>query len=273
MKHRAPAPAPAPALARAPAPARAPLRLLAFAALSAVLVAACGGSPKPASPAPRPEAAASATLPKGDDAPPPPAGPAKTAVDHHREFMGGCAKKAVNSPDYCECAWDEFRKVFTDDEMNAGDMPAAKLEKVKTQVLGACASKIPEETIKDGFAKGCIGKNPEMKTYCDCTWSEFRKRFSAAELGDEGTVASERFVTARTPVVKACAAKMPESVSKEAFMKGCAKDPSATTFCGCAWKELRKSASPAEIEAGTFDQKATFAKVEKSCGKLRPATK
>ena len=43
--------------------------------------------------------------------------------------------------------------------MNAGDMPAAKLDKVKAQVLGACASKIPEEIVKDGFAKGCVGKN------------------------------------------------------------------------------------------------------------------
>ena len=199
-----------------------------------------------------------------------PAAPVKTAADHHRDFMGGCAKKAVNSPDYCECAWGEFRKAFTDEEMSAGDMPAAKLDKVKSQVIGACASKIPEETVKDGFTKGCVGKNPEMKSYCDCTWTEFRKRFSAAELGDEGTVASDRFVAARIPVVKVCGNKMPESVSKEAFMKGCAKAEAAEKFCGCAWKELRKQASPAEIESGTFDQKAIFGQVEKSCGKLRP---
>jgi hypothetical protein len=202
----------------------------------------------------------------GAGAPP----PGKTAADHHREFMGGCAKKAVNSPDYCECAWGEFRKAFTDEEMSAGDMPAARLDKVKGQVVGACASKIPEENVKDGFEKGCIGKNPEMRSFCECTWTEFRKRFSAAELGDEGTVASERFVAARVPVVKTCGNKMPESVSKEAFMKGCAKAEAAEKFCGCAWKELRKQASPAEIEAGTFDQKSIFGQVEKSCGKLRP---
>jgi hypothetical protein len=112
-----------------------------------------------------------------------------------------------------------------------------------------------------------------MKSYCECTWTEFRKRFSPAELSDEGIVHDERFLTARTPVVKACGNKMPESVSKDAFMKGCAKDPSADKFCGCAWKELRKQASPAEIEAGTFEQKTAFAQVEKSCGKLRPSMK
>jgi hypothetical protein len=240
---------------------------------SAVSIAACGGSPggrPPLGPNTDPTVAAAPT------APPPPSAtaatpPVKTAADHHREFMGGCAKKAVNSPDYCECAWGEFRKAFTDDEMNAGDMPAAKLDKLKGQVAGACASKIPEATVKEGFSNGCAGSNADMKPYCDCTYTEFRKRFSAAELGDEGTVASERFIAARTPVVKACGNKMPESVSKDAFMKGCAKDPSTDKFCGCAWKELRKQASPAEIESGTFDQKTVFAQVEKGCGKLRPA--
>jgi len=197
--------------------------------------------------------------------------PGKTAADHHREFMSGCAKKAQNSPDYCECAWGEFRKAFTDEEMTAGDMPAAKLEKVKSQVVGACSSKIPEEVVKEGFSKDCAGKNPDMKTYCDCTYTEFRKHFSAAELRDEATATSDRFVAARGPVTKACANKMPESVSREAFMKGCVKEPSSDKFCGCAWKELRKQASPAEIESGTFDQKTVFAQVDKSCGKLRPA--
>ncbi|MDB5214039.1 MAG: hypothetical protein JWO86_1966 [Myxococcaceae bacterium] len=236
---------------------------------SAVALAACGGSPAAKPPAPpAPSTAATSTPAPADTAP---AAPVKTAADHHREFMGGCAKKAVNSPDYCECAWGEFRKAFTEEEMNAGDMPAAKIEKLKAQVTGACASKIPEATVKEGFSKGCIGSNPDMKTYCDCTYTEFRKRFSPAELGDEATVSSERFIAARAPVVKACGNKMPESVSKDAFMKGCVKDPSTDKFCGCAWKELRKQASPAEIESGTFDQKTVFAQLEKSCGKLRPA--
>jgi hypothetical protein len=196
-------------------------RAVGLAGLSTALwVAACGGAPE-AKPVQASHVAAPATGGAGTAPPPapagtgaaPPAAPGKTAADHHRDFMGGCAKKAVNSPDYCECAWGEFRKAFTDEEMSAGDMPAAKLEKLKGQVAGACASKIPEETVKDGFEKSCIGKTPEMKPYCDCTWTEFRKRFSAAELGDEGTVSSERFLAARAPVVKACGNKMPESVS------------------------------------------------------------
>ena len=250
---------------------------LAFVVLSSsVAIAACGGAypakaPAPPGPTTTGPVATAPAAPPASTTPAPPALPAKTATDHHREFMGGCAKKAVNSPDYCECAWGEFRKAFTDDEMNAGEMPAVKLDKLKGQVASACASKIPESTVKEGFSNGCVGSNSDMKPYCDCTYTEFRKRFSAAELGDEATVTSERFIAARTPVVKACGNKMPESVSKDAFMKGCAKDPSTDKFCGCAWKELRKQASPAEIESGTFDQKTVFAQVEKSCGKLRPA--
>ena len=114
--------------------------LLALAA-PAVALAACGGAPPPPSP-PAAPAPAAAPPPAAAPAPAPSAAAAstKTAADHHRDFMAGCAKKAVNSPDYCECAWGEFRKAFTEDEMAAGDLPPPKLEKVKGQVLGACAS-------------------------------------------------------------------------------------------------------------------------------------
>ena len=231
---------------------------------------ACGGPPPPPPATAAPPPASAGTKPD-EPATTKPSVPVKTAAEHHREFMAGCAKKAINSPDYCECAWGEFRKAFTDEEMSAGDMPPPKLEKVKGQVLGACASKIPEDNVRADFGRACVGTKPELKPYCDCTWTEFRKRFSSAELNDEATVSSERFLSSRVPVVKACGNKMPETVSKEAFMKGCMKDPSVDKFCGCAWKELRKQASPAEIESGTFDQKTIFAQVDKTCGKLRPA--
>jgi len=237
-----------------------------------VVVTACGGS-SPNAAAPAAASTAPASQGSAGEAPaakaPTPA--TKTAADHHRDFMNGCMKKAVNSPDYCECAWSEIRKEFTDEELSASEIPPARLDRAKAQVVGACASKIPEENVKTGYDNGCQGGRPEMKAYCDCTWTEFRKRFSVAELGDDATVQGERFVAARTPVVKACAAKMPEGVAKEAFMKGCAKDPKAEAFCGCAWKELRKQVSAAEIEAAAFDQEKVFAQVEKGCGKLRPA--
>jgi len=253
--------------------------------LVAAVASACGGAPAPAADpakagapggvglgnAGAPDAAGKAGGPDKPAGDAPGKADGKTAADHKRDFMTGCAKKAVNSPDYCECAWGEFRKVFSDADMSAGDMPQEKLDKVKGQVMGACASKIPEDVIKQGYESGCTSGRPDMKTYCDCTWGEFRKRFSAAELGDDATVQSDRFLAARVPVVKACAAKMPEPVAKEAFMKGCASDPKAQPFCTCAWKELRKQVSAAEIEAASFDREKVMQGVEKGCGKLRPA--
>lgn len=240
-----------------------------------VVLAACGGgAPSIAPPTVTPTAKPDATGPEKSDPPSKPAGdPGKSSAQHKREFMTGCASKATNSPDYCECAWDEFRKIFTDDEMNQtmAELPKEKLERVKTQVASACSSKIPEELVKSGFDKGCIGDRQEMKPYCDCTWAEFRKRFSAAELSDEETVKGDRFLASRAPVVKACASKMNENVAKEMFNKGCSKDPKLEKFCACAWKELRKAAgSAAEVQAGLMEDAKMRSVLDKGCSKLRP---
>jgi hypothetical protein len=62
----------------------------------------------------------------------------------------------------------------------------------------------------------------------------------------------------------------PEDASRATFLKACATDDSASAFCECEWRELRKLASPAQIESGDFGQKAAFAKLDKGCSKLRP---
>jgi hypothetical protein len=53
-------------------------------------------------------------------------------------------------------------------------------------------------------------------------------------------------------------------------MKECLSSGKTKEYCECAWKELRKSASPADIEAGLFDRQAFTAAVEKSCGQIKP---
>jgi len=233
------------------------------------LVACGGGAPAGDPKAPGPGTAADANGDGGAARPRP--GSGKTAADNHRDFMTGCGKNAVNSPDYCECAWGEMRKLFTDEEMaEPGEMPPAKMQTLKAQVLGACSMKVPEEAVKTSYQGGCVGDRPELQSYCECTWTEFRKRFSAAELNDEGTIHGDRFLAARIPVVKACSPKMPEPAAREAFMKGCAADPKNAPFCTCGWKELRKQLSAAEIEVGAFEKEKVFATVDKACGKLRP---
>jgi len=133
-----------------------------------------------------------------------------TAADHHRKFMDGCMTKRASSPDFCECAWTEFRKIFTDEEMSAGDMRPEKVARLKGQVTGSCASMIPEAAARREWEAGCTSGNAAMKSYCDCTWTEFRKRFSAAELGDEATVHGDRFIAARVLVGKACDSLRPQ---------------------------------------------------------------
>ncbi len=238
------------------------------------LVAACGSAPAIAPPvtSPKSDGTPETTPPKTDAPPPKPEGSGKTTADFHREFMTGCASKAINSPDYCECAWDEFRKVFSEEEMGGTKdaLNPEKLQKMKAQVAGACANKIPESLVKGGYDKGCVADKKEMQAYCDCTWKAFRERFSPAELGDEETVKGDRFAAARGQVVKSCASKLPEPVAKDAFMKGCAKDPKAEKFCGCAWKELRKVASAAELNAGLIDDAKLRSTIDKPCSKLKP---
>ena len=235
--------------------------------LFAVALIACAGDPRPEPAAPDKNVE---IAPPRAATPAAPAKPKKTAAEHQHDFVGVCTRRSLNSPELCECAWGEFRKAFTDDDMDEGsELDRSKVDHVKALVLSSCASFVSEEMVRADFAKVCAGSKGDLKPYCDCTWTELRKKFSPAELSDETTVASERYRTTRGIVTKTCGNKMPESLSKEAFLRTCAKDPGDVQYCGCAWKELRKQASPGEIEAGAFDQKTVFAQFEKTCSKLR----
>lgn len=237
--------------------------IVAFGCMLGLMAVACGGS----TPAPQ-------TAPPVGQGTVPEEGAGQTMAarveEQHRTFVEGCSSKAAASGDYCECAWGETRKGLTDEEIVSGQRPdTSKLEKVRAGISSTCASKLPEEAVKQGFAAGCSGDRPDMQAYCDCSWTEYRKAFSPAELASDDVVRNERFLAARKSVVQACAAQMPESVAKEDFMNGCNRDAKAAAFCDCAWTELRKIANAGEIEAGTFDKATYAAKTDKACGKLR----
>lgn len=187
-----------------------------------------------------------------------------------RAFLDGCGKKTGNAPEYCQCAWDEFAKMFTEEEMKATDVPPEKLAEYKKALLTSCTAKIPEETIKAGYNKGCMSGRPDFGAYCECSYAELRKTFEPAELADEETIKSRRFNDAKNAAVKACAEHVPESAVRQSFMKGCVKEPALNKFCTCAWTELRKQVTPAELEAGAYEENVVFPKVEKVCGKHRP---
>ena len=189
---------------------------------------------------------------------------------HHRTFVNGCEKKPMTTPEYCECAWGEFRGMFSEEEMGGSEVAPGKLQQFKSTVARACIDKLPEETVKANYDKGCVAGRPEYGGYCDCTWAELRGTFTPGELADEETIKSLRFEKAKRAAVKACATQIPESTVKKSFMGGCAKDPALNKFCSCAWVELRKYVSPVELETGDYDEKTVFPLVEHACGKHRP---
>ncbi|MDB4944250.1 MAG: hypothetical protein JWP97_3784 [Labilithrix sp.] len=88
---------------------------------------------------------------------------------------------------------------------------------------------------------------------------------SSADASD----ASDQSRTADAAATDAAAPRKPEGVSQEVFLRACLREPGDDRYCGCVWKELRKQASPAELEAGTFGQATLFSQFERTCGKLR----
>lgn len=234
--------------------------------LGAVLAgAACGSTTSQSSSGDAPVATATAQ-PTASAAP---VVDEKRLAEHRQTFLGECQKGLPGAPEYCDCAWGEMAKSFTVEEMNADEIDPVKFKAFDVQVKKTCAAKIPEEVVRKGFLTGCVGDRTEMGGYCECTWTEFRKKFQAHEFTDEAFGKSATFQAERPAVVKTCGPKYPEASAKKAFMTGCAKDPKAEKFCSCAWTEVRKLAQPAEIDAGLLAD-GWQPKVEKTCGKLRP---
>jgi hypothetical protein len=248
-------------------------RAAAPAVLLALLVASCGGGQAAAPPSSEPHETVIGEAPAKPGAAGAAGAPRKTLVELKRDFMAGCTTKVPNAPDYCECGWEQMTKTFSEDEMNSSEENQPKLAQLKDRIEGTCQGKLPEDVIKASFVHGCLHEEARRGAYCDCTWTEFRKKFSAAELADDATVKSERFSAARRGSVKVCGAKMPEELARDAFAQACVKDPSLKPVCDCAWKTLRGEGSAAEIEAGLVEGEAVRAKIDKACGKLRPAQK
>jgi hypothetical protein len=242
------------------------LRSSSCAAIGALaLLLGCSGSGTQAPPPARPAASA-------EPAPAASGAPAKKKLDveaEHKEFNASCMEQTKGTTEYCDCAWTQVKAILGEDL--AGRDEPTKATKVRSEVARACSSKVSEAMVKDGYLQGCVGDRKETEAYCTCTWTEFRRQFSPGDMSDEQMVKTEKFASARKAVVKVCGTKMPENIAKEAFLKGCAKDASANDFCSCAWKEIRKLGSAAEIEAGLVDEGKMRSQTETVCGKLRPA--
>ncbi|MBI5534313.1 MAG: hypothetical protein HY898_16430 [Deltaproteobacteria bacterium] len=96
------------------------------------------------------------------------------------------------------------------------------------------------------FMSGC-SKSPDFKPYCDCAWGVFATAFSVAEMNKDD-LAQDKLNAVQKKTGQVCIDKMPESMVKEGFMKGCSQDnPGFKDYCECYWPELRKKFSIGEI--------------------------
>jgi hypothetical protein len=229
-------------------------------------LASCGSHPPPATSAPTAadsSGAAASTAPDSSSAAPgasaasPGGDGSKPSIESQREpFMRGCMKK-VQAPDYCECGFQQFREVFKDADLSQ-DAPDGdpRFKTLKERTVTACASKLPEDTVKGGFLTGCSGGDARKTPYCQCAWTSLRKGLSLVDfLSDfEG----QRFDDAKTTMVAACKGKFPDAVAKTEFLGACTKNnPAGATTCACIWKSLRAKYSTEQIAAGMADVKST----------------
>jgi hypothetical protein len=227
----------------------------------------CGSKPPPAPDAPAPAASAapadssSTTSTTAPGAAAPSAstassGDAPVSVDSQREpFMQGCMKK-VPSPDYCDCGFQQFRQLFSGSDMAKTQDDDPRFAQLQQATMQACASKLPEDTVKTSFLTGCTGGEPKKAAYCACAWPALRKTLSIADF--IGDFQGQRFDDAKSAMVKTCKGKFPTSVAKGEFMGACTKgDASAAGHCGCIWKKLTAKYSTEQIAAGMADVQST----------------
>jgi hypothetical protein len=214
-----------------------------------VTLAACGGAPGSA-PANAPAPAPTSADPAPSAAPTPKAGP---TIESQREpFMQSCMRE-VHAPDYCECAFGQFREVFQNADLSADlDNSDPRLAQLQEKTLAACASKLDEPTIKTNFMRGCTGDDAKKQSYCGCAWGALRKELSLTDFLGNGKDA--RFQAAQKSMVVACKGKLPAKVVKQEFMQGCtAKHPDGEARCACLWKKLAAKYSVEELAAGMVD--------------------
>jgi hypothetical protein len=231
---------------------------------------ACGGSPGGGA-GPEPAAATSAPRKNAERAPAAGDDGGAALAAHREEFMAACSRDLPNAPDFCQCSWDVFGSLFSEEEMKTTPEPG-KLAEFKRKLGPACGGKIPESLVHDQFVEGCTAKAPDLAGYCQCAWKELRKTLAPADFAIQESAAGPRVQNATRAMAKACSTKLPERIGREGFVKSCSADRAdAVPFCQCAWKQMRKSYSATEIFAGVADLEATQPKIKAACGKLHPS--
>jgi hypothetical protein len=251
------------------------MRSLVLSSLVLALLVACGPGPTPETPSPGADAGAAPAKttplpPDGGSAEAKPAGDG--LAQNKKAFMDQCTRAGDGTGPFCECAWTALLGSVGEAKLAAEGPSERDVLEARSKMMVTCKSKLPEDAVKQAYMTDCVADHTEMQPYCDCSWTEYRKDFSAGDLSDEATMTSEKGQMARAKVTKTCGPKISEKAVKESFIKGCVRDPKLDKFCGCAWDELKKMGSAAEIQNGMLDPKKLNTNLEKSCAKYKPAS-
>jgi hypothetical protein len=198
------------------------------------------------------------------------ANPAETkeadpAADQQRaDFMAQCARSEEQKP-FCECSFDVAKKTLTPEELGQVELKPERAQLLQQGIGRECADKVPIAKVREGFMQECSRPGKEMVPFCECTWD------AIAQAGKEAITQMRQSDPRIGQAAKSCAEKIPETVVKDLFFKGCVSTPDAAKFCDCAWKTLRKEFDLDHIVLGGRDwAKPALPKVRAECGKLAP---
>lgn len=176
-------------------------------------------------------------------------------MESQREpFIQGCVRKA-KAPEYCACAFEQFRAVFEGADLNK-PLPEGdpRLQTLQKKTISECSSTIDEGQVRTNFVEQCVEGESKKEAYCECAWASLRKDLELGEL--LGNAESLRFYAAKKQMTVTCKGKFPVDVAKREFMQGCVEEPGASEkMCGCLWTKVIARFAAEEIAAGTADLK------------------
>jgi len=236
------------------------MRKLAAAAISAFVVfasvvSACGGetpapnnNPQNDAAAPPVSASATASAAPEQDAGPP-------AIDAQRDPFIAVCLRSVPSQAYCACTWDQYREARKGEADPTQAPTQDVLLSIKQKTLQSCAPKLTDADVKPAFTSACVGNESKKQPFCDCEWTELRKKLDPPDFVTDFT--GTKFDDAKKAMAKACKGKLPDDLAKKDFMNGCTKAaPGKDKACECMWKKIRAKASAEEIAADVVDVKS-----------------
>ena len=128
---------------------------------------------------------------------------------------------------------------------------------------------------RSAFMRGCLKRVPQGDDYCACGWEQLEDTFSEAEMNSTSKPDESKLEELRKKTAVKCQSKLPEAVLREEFVNDCAAGtPDLAPFCGCAWSELRKKLSVAELGDKKAMQSPRFIEAKKAvsrtCGPKMP---